>query len=46
VLFVVIVLERMSIVVAHFDQAGLQLQPFLIIGVISGVRHISPWAPG
>lgn len=40
VLFVVIVLELMSTVVAHFEHAGFQLQPFLIIGVISAVRHI------
>lgn len=40
VLFVVIVLELMSTVVAHFSHDGFQLQPFLIIGVISGVRHI------
>ena len=39
-LFVVIVLELMSTVVAHFEHAGFQLQPFLIIGIISGVRHI------
>ncbi len=25
---------------AHFDDAGLQLKPFLIIGTISAVRHI------
>jgi hypothetical protein len=25
---------------AHFDDAGLQLKPFLIIGSISAVRHI------
>jgi uncharacterized membrane protein (DUF373 family) len=40
ILFVVIVLELMSTVVAHFEHAGFQLQPFLIIGIISGVRHI------
>jgi uncharacterized membrane protein (DUF373 family) len=40
VLFVVIVLELMSTVVAHFEHAGFQLQPFLIIGIISAVRHI------
>ena len=40
VLFVVIVLELMSTVVAHFEHAGFQLEPFLIIGIISGVRHI------
>lgn len=40
VLFVVIVLELITTVVAHFNHGGFQLQPFLIIGVISGVRHI------
>ena len=40
VLFVVIVLELMTTVVAHFEHSGFQLQPFLIIGIISGVRHI------
>lgn len=40
VLFVVIVLELMTTVVSHFEQAGFQLEPFLIIGIISGVRHI------
>ncbi len=40
VLFVVIVLELMTTVVAHFEHAGFQLEPFLIIGIISGVRHI------
>jgi hypothetical protein len=25
---------------AHFDRGGLQLQPFLIIGIISAVREI------
>ena len=40
VLFVVIVLELMTTVVAHFEHSGFQLEPFLIIGIISGVRHI------
>jgi uncharacterized membrane protein (DUF373 family) len=40
VLFAIIVLEVMRTVVAHFDKAGLQLQPFLIIGIISAVRGI------
>lgn len=40
VLFVVIVLELMSTVVAHFEHSGFQLQPFLIIGIISVVRHL------
>jgi uncharacterized membrane protein (DUF373 family) len=40
VLFAIIVVEVMRTVVAHFDKAGLQLQPFLIIGIISAVRGI------
>jgi uncharacterized membrane protein (DUF373 family) len=40
VLFALIVIEVMRTVVAHFDQGGLQLQPFLIIGIISAVREI------
>jgi hypothetical protein len=30
----------MRTVMAHFDRAGLQPEPFLIIGIISGVRGI------
>jgi uncharacterized membrane protein (DUF373 family) len=40
VLFAIIVLEVMRTVIAHFEQGGLQLQPFLIIGIISAVREI------
>jgi uncharacterized membrane protein (DUF373 family) len=40
VLFVVIVLEIFRTVVAHLEGGGFQLMPFLIIGVISAVRHI------
>ncbi len=40
VLFAIIVLEVMRTVVAHFERGGLQLQPFLIIGIISAVRGI------
>lgn len=40
VLFAIIVLEVMRTVVAHFESGGLQLQPFLIIGIISAVREI------
>jgi uncharacterized membrane protein (DUF373 family) len=40
VLFAIIVLEVMRTVIAHFEEAGLQLQPFLIIGIISAVRGI------
>lgn len=40
VLFVVIVLELLTTVLAHFHDSGFQLTPFLIIGGISAVRHI------
>ena len=40
VLFAIIVIEVMRTVVAHFERGGLQLQPFLIIGIISAVREI------
>jgi uncharacterized membrane protein (DUF373 family) len=40
VLFVIIVMELLRTVVSHFDHAGFQLRPFLIIGTISAVRHI------
>lgn len=40
VLFVVIVMELLRTVMAHFERGGFQLQPFLVIGIISVVRHI------
>jgi uncharacterized membrane protein (DUF373 family) len=40
VLFVIILLELLRTVLAHFESAELQLEPFLIIGIISAVRHI------
>ncbi len=40
VLFVVIILEIFRTVLAHLEGGGFQLVPFLIIGVISAVRHI------
>jgi len=40
VLFVIILLELLRTVTAHFETSELQLQPFIIIGVISSVRHI------
>jgi uncharacterized membrane protein (DUF373 family) len=40
VLFAIIVLEVMRTVVAYFQQPVLQLQPFLVIGIISAVREI------
>jgi uncharacterized membrane protein (DUF373 family) len=40
ILFVIIILEILTTVVAHFEVGGFQLKPFLIIGIISAVRHI------
>lgn len=40
VLFAIIIMEIMRTVLAHFDKGGLQLQPFLIIGIISAVREV------
>jgi uncharacterized membrane protein (DUF373 family) len=40
VLFVVIILEIFRTVMAHLEGGGFQLRPFLIIGIISAVRHI------
>jgi uncharacterized membrane protein (DUF373 family) len=40
VLFVVIVLELFRTVIAHLEGGGFQLIPFLVIGIISSVRHI------
>lgn len=40
ILFVIIILEILTTVVAHFEEGGFQLKPFLIIGIISAVRHI------
>lgn len=40
VLFVVIVLELLRTVLAHFQDPTLHLKPFLIIGIISVVRHV------
>lgn len=40
VLFVVIVLEIFRTLVNHLEAGGFQLRPFLVIGVISAVRHI------
>jgi uncharacterized membrane protein (DUF373 family) len=39
-LFIVIVLELMRTVVARLEGGGFQLQPFLVIGIISATRHI------
>jgi len=39
-LFVIIVMEVLRTVVAHFEKTGFQLQPFLIIGIISATREI------
>ena len=40
ILFVIILLELLRTVLSHFESAQLQLEPFLIIGIISAVRHI------
>jgi uncharacterized membrane protein (DUF373 family) len=40
VLFVIIILEILRTVTAHFREGGLQIGPFLIIGIISAVRHM------
>lgn len=40
VLFVVIILELLRTVLAHFQDSTFHLKPFLIIGIISVVRHI------
>jgi uncharacterized membrane protein (DUF373 family) len=40
VLFVVITLELLRTVIAHFEDASFQLKPFMIIVIISVVRHI------
>lgn len=40
VLFVIIVMEILRTVVSHFQEGGFQLMPFLVIGIISAVRHI------
>jgi uncharacterized membrane protein (DUF373 family) len=40
VLFVVIVMELLRTVVGHLATMDFQLRPFLIIGIISAVRHI------
>jgi uncharacterized membrane protein (DUF373 family) len=40
VLFVVIVMESLRTVIARFQGVGFRLQPFLVIAIISTVRHI------
>jgi uncharacterized membrane protein (DUF373 family) len=40
VLFVIIVLEIFTTILSHFREKGFQLKPFLIIGIISAVRHV------
>jgi uncharacterized membrane protein (DUF373 family) len=40
ILLVIIITEILSTVIAHFNEEGFQLKPFLIIGIISAVRHI------
>lgn len=40
VLFIVIVMELLRTILTHFEDAAFQLKPFLIVGIISAVRHI------
>lgn len=40
VLFVIILMEILRTVVAHFTEGTFQLMPFIAIGIISAVRHI------
>ncbi|MCW2921169.1 MAG: phosphate-starvation-inducible rane protein PsiE [Thermoleophilia bacterium] len=40
VLFVIILMEILRTVVAHFTHGTFQLLPFIAIGIISAVRHI------
>jgi uncharacterized membrane protein (DUF373 family) len=40
VLFVVIVMELLRTVIGHLEATDFQLGPFLIVGIISAVRHI------
>lgn len=39
-LFVIILLELLSSVISHLRKGGLQLRPFLVIGIVSSVRRI------
>ncbi len=39
-LFVIILLELLSTVINHLRKGGLQLRPFLVIGIVSSVRRI------
>jgi uncharacterized membrane protein (DUF373 family) len=40
VLFVVIVIEVLRTIVGRFQGQGFRLQPFLVIAIVSTVRHI------
>jgi uncharacterized membrane protein (DUF373 family) len=40
VLFVVIVIEVLRTIVSRFQGQGFRLQPFLVIAIVSTVRHI------
>jgi uncharacterized membrane protein (DUF373 family) len=44
-LFIVVVLELIRTIVARLEGGGFQIQPFLVIGIISATRDILPWAP-
>lgn len=40
VLFIVVILELLRTIVARLEGGGFQLQPFLVIGIISATRDI------
>jgi Phosphate-starvation-inducible E family len=40
VLFIVVVLELLRTIVSRLEGGGFQLQPFLVIGIISATRDI------
>jgi uncharacterized membrane protein (DUF373 family) len=40
VLFVVIVMEGLRTIIARFQGVGFRIQPFLVIAIISTIRHI------
>jgi uncharacterized membrane protein (DUF373 family) len=40
VLFIVVILELVRTIIARLEGGGFQLQPFLVIGIISATRDI------
>ena len=38
-LFIVVILELVRTIIARLEGGGFQLQPFLVIGIISATRH-------